>query len=191
MNQKMEKKRQLSMLEFLRPSKVMRKTSNDNSPSQWKIKWIPHLEKISQKTLPFSVRNTTECKDITKKKIPEVMVMKVRMKPTQEQREVLKQWIGTSRLMYNRALDLVRGGEKINFQTLRNKLVPKKNIDEKEQWLKKVPNCVKQGGVKQLVLTFQTNFAKKEKKKNNNSDAFKIHFRSKILSSTSENQRTN
>lgn len=236
----MEKKRQSSMLEFLRPSKIMRKTSNNNaspsnqtidssktsnqgsiskdkdsgkycpwfskdkseklflntetdfvdldsiswngsssvtaSPSQWKIKWIPH-SKILQKTLPFSVRNTMESENITKRTVPEAMMMKVKMKPTKEQKEILKQWIGTSRLMYNRALDLVRKGEKINFQSLRNQLALNHTIKKGEEWLKKVPKCVKEGGVRQLIFAFKTNFAKQNK--NNSNSPFKIHFRSK------------
>ena len=62
--------------------------------------------------------------------------------------------------MFNRALDLVRKGEKVS-KKLRTKLITKKSVKKGEEWLKKIPNCVKQGGVIQLINTFRTNFAKK------------------------------
>ena len=65
--------------------------------------------------------------------------------------------------MYNKALALIRKGEKPNFQSLRNQLVPKKIIKKEKEWLNDVPNCVKAGGVRQLAEAYKTNFAKKKK----------------------------
>ena len=58
-----------------------------------------------------------------------MMVLKVKIKPTTQQHQMMKQWIGTSQLMFNRALDLVRKGEKVS-KKLRTKLVTKKSVKE-------------------------------------------------------------
>ena len=55
--------------------------------------------------------------------------------------------------------------------------MPKEATQKGEEWMEEIPNCVKQGGVKQLVMAFETNFAKK--KKNTEKSKFEVHFRSK------------
>ena len=90
--------------------------------------------------------------------------MKIRILPNPEQKKILQKWAGTTRFLYNKALELVRNGENPN-KKLCALLVSEKAISEKGSWLKDVPNCVRQGGVIQLVNAHITNFAKKKNNK--------------------------
>lgn len=54
-------------------------------------------------------------------------------------------------------------------------------ISEKDSWLKEAPNCVRQGGVIQLVQAFETNFAKQKKDPN---FKFRVNFRSRKIVKT-------
>ena len=82
--------------------------------------------------------------------------------PNPEQKKILQKWAGAIRFLYNKALELVRNGENPN-KKLRALLVSEKVISEKDSWLKDVPNCVRQGGIIQLVNAHITNFAKKKR----------------------------
>lgn len=44
-----------------------------------------------------------------------------------KQRKELRMWMDTRRYVYNRSLEAVKNGEKINFYALRNKFVTSKN----------------------------------------------------------------
>jgi len=116
-----------------------------------------------------------------------VLVMKIRMKPTEKQREIMRRWVGTHRWIYNKALEqIVTKKEKVpSFRKLRKRMMGKKEksvLEEEAPWLKEIPNRVKQGGIKQLTEAYNTNFGKN--KKNNNKSSFKIHFKSKKHSHT-------
>ena len=63
--------------------------------------------------------------------------MKVKIYPTASQKKVLDQFIDTSRYVYNRTLEQIKKGHKVNFQTLRDMLVTnqtKKGLDEYKEF---------------------------------------------------------
>jgi putative transposase len=133
--------------------------------SQWDIRWKDALNPTKCKLNNVNIQREEPEEDSSKKSL------KIRILPTSEQKEILKQWIGTSRLMYNRALALVRNGERINAYELRDKLIHSKG--KEDEWLSTIPNSVRYGGVAQLVQAFKTIFAKKKK------EPFDVHFMNK------------
>ena len=64
------------------------------SKSGWRTMWLPHPQKISHKisfqSSLYSVPDIMECEDTTKRQIPTTMSMKIRMRPTQEQKKILR-----------------------------------------------------------------------------------------------------
>ena len=163
--------------------------SNDLvSRSQWPIWWkrIPDHAMSSPTTFSLSsLSSPVETKDCG-----DMRSLKIRIRPTVEQRVILRQWIDATRYLYNQSLQLVRkdSDRKISFYDLRNELATAKNItDPKKQWLKKIPNCIRQSGVKQLTEAFKTNFAKQLTeafktnfaKQRKDKQRFQVHYRSK------------
>jgi transposase len=47
----------------------------------------------------------------------------VKLKPTSQQRKKLDEWLNTSRYVYNKTVQCIRGGDSVNFYNLRDKLV--------------------------------------------------------------------
>ena len=84
--------------------------------------------------------------------------MKIRILSNPEQKKVLQKWTGATRFLKER-----RGNGENPNKKRRALLVSEKMIPEKDSRLKDVPNCVRQGGVIQLVNAHFTNFSKKKK----------------------------
>ena len=69
---------------------------------------------------------------------------------------MFKQWIGTSRYVYNKTLNATKNGEKMNFQTLRNKYVTSKNNPLINEWELETPKDIRAEGVKVLSTFYFT-----------------------------------
>ncbi len=70
-------------------------------------------------------------KEITKS--PKVKTLKVKIYPTSQQKKLINEFINTSRYVYNKTVEYICNGHKINFQNLRDILVTentKKNLKE-------------------------------------------------------------
>lgn len=88
---------------------------------------------------------------------------KIRMKLTNKQINILKKWMGTIRYVYNLTIDRIRNyKDKIKFETLRNKIVTKKNNNIAKEWSFDTPKEIRAYGVKECVNNFKTNFKKKK-----------------------------
>ena len=102
---------------------------------------------------------------------------KFRIYPNFEQKKIYKEWMNTSRYVYNRALDSVKKSEdKINFYNLRNKYVTSLNNDLVKDWEIKTPKDVRAGSLRDLTKAYKTSFSNL---KNGNISNFNINFRSK------------
>ena len=101
---------------------------------------------------------------------------KIRLYPTQKQALQLKEWLNTSRYVYNRALGAVNEGEGKNFYKLRNKYVIAKNNPLVKDWEKKTPKDVRAGAIQDLIYGFKAQF---QKLKNKTLKHFKMRFRKK------------
>lgn len=94
---------------------------------------------------------------------PRIRTRKIRIYPNENQKKILKQWMGASRYVYNKALAAVKSGEcRYNTYDLRDRFVtakPRKgdpNYNVKT-WLLKIPKDIRAGAVRDLVKGFSTN----------------------------------
>jgi len=70
------------------------------------------------------------------------------------------EWIGTTRYVYNRALQYLKETkEPCRFQTLRNKFVTKKNNPLVEDWEVRTPKDIRAGGLKDLEIAYKAAFS--------------------------------
>jgi hypothetical protein len=99
------------------------------------------------------------------------------MKPTAEQVTELKRCLGVARLVYNKTVACIKGGEShTNFIKLRNEIL----AEPQPEWANgkdKVARTIQDYAVKQATDTYKTNEAKQ--KKNNSNCAYNVRFRSK------------
>lgn len=56
-------------------------------------------------------------------------------------------WMGTRRYVYNRSLEAVKKGGKINFYDLRNKFVTSKDNDNVKEWELNTPKDIRAGSL--------------------------------------------
>ena len=99
-----------------------------------KILTTEHLNKSSQKTFSQSFMSSLAGK-WEKEVMPTVSLKTVKIKiyPTSKQKQLIDGYINTSRFVYNRTLQYIKGGHKVNFNDLRDLLVTvktKKDLDE-------------------------------------------------------------
>lgn len=106
--------------------------------------------------------------------------MKVRIYPTPDQVKKLKEWMHTSRYVYNETIGVINEGKiKSSFYDACNLLVTSKSeyfTDEVKEWMMKTPKVIRAENVKKATTAFKTNkkmVAQKKKK------FFKMKFRSK------------
>ena len=111
-----------------------------------------------------------------------IRTRKIRMYPDQKQQMILKEWLGTSRYVYNKSLAAVtKNKEKKNFFELRNKYVSHKKRNgtintNVENWELKTPKDIRAGAVKDMVNNYNSNF---QKLKNRTVKHFKLIYRKK------------
>ena len=142
-----------------------------NSLSSMTIKMNPEI-KNSQKTFyPSSMfihagewdKEDTRCRQI-------------RLYPTNEQKKKLRQWIGTTRYLYNKALfSLKKKESNYNFQDLRNKFVTSKG-NKLEDWELETPKDIRAGAMKDLTTAFKAAMTNLRRK---NISKFNLGWRTK------------
>lgn len=89
----------------------------------------------------------------------------------------MKQWMGTRRYVWNRALNGVKNdGEKVDFQALRNKYVTAKNNDGIKEWELETPKDIRAGGIRDMVKGYKTALTNL---KRGNITRFNLRFKSK------------
>ena len=86
------------------------------------------------------------------------------------------EWFNTSRYVYNRGLEGINNGEKVNFYDLRNKYVTSKNNDLVKEWEIKTPKDIRAGVLRDLVKAYKTAFSNL---RNGNISKFNINYRNK------------
>ena len=111
---------------------------------------------------------------------------------------MLKQWVGTSRYVYNNALSGVSNGEEINMMKLRDKYVTKTFNNDfgiyelfynqkfsyvPKDWELQTPKDVRAGAIRDLCKAYKTCFSNY---KNGNVRKFKVSFRTKKKTSSIE-----
>lgn len=102
---------------------------------------------------------------------------KVRFVPTEDQRLLLKEWMGTSRYMYNRTVHAIENEkQKVNFFRVRNRLVPKKKLKQRDEWLLRTPKDVRADSVKDVITAYKSAFTNMRQ---GHIKRFHMRFRSK------------
>lgn len=94
-------------------------------------------------------------------KSPKTKTLIVKIYPTSQQKKLIDEFIDTSRYVYNKTVETIRNGHKVNFQDLRDLLVTEntkknlqayKDIDSKLEGLKKQKKkCTDKEGKKKLT----------------------------------------
>lgn len=163
--------------------------SNTEQTSWFSIKKIkllsPNLEKTSWPSFKFIVVDgmgedvTAQCQEIVK-------ALKLRLKPNNHQKQILKQWAGASRFTYNKVIETFNNPkikEKVNAFKLRNKFVTAEtrhnttnNFFMNKQWLLECPKAIRKGAVDDAVTARK---AALSNLKNGNIQKFTMRYRTK------------
>lgn len=95
---------------------------------------IKHQNKSLQKTFcPSFMSSLVDKWESEVMPIVNLKTVKIKIYPTIKQKKIIDQFIDTSRFVYNRTIEMIKKGQKINFQDLRDLLVTentKKGLDE-------------------------------------------------------------
>jgi IS605 OrfB family transposase len=102
---------------------------------------------------------------------------KVRFVPTKDQQVQLKEWMGASRFMYNRTIHVIeKEKQKVNFQGIRNRLVPKKKLKKRDEWLLQTPKDIRAESIHNVITAYSSAFTNIKK---GHIKRFHMRFRSK------------
>ena len=136
----------------------------------WITKTTNQENKNSLKTycpsLPYSTTVGTWGEDDTI-----IRTLKIKLRVNQEQRTILRKWMGTARKVYNKALNHIEnenGGKMKSVYSLRDQFVTRKTRDgiineNIEEWQYETPKDIRAGAIRDLHKNFTNNFKKLEK----------------------------
>ena len=128
----------------------------------------PNLEQTSWKSSKFIVADGMEVDD-TKTKVKS---RKLKLRPTKEQKQILNQWAGCVRFLYNKTVAMltnpknktIRGKFRLRnrFATIKNQTTKKKNsFYNNRTWLETCPNSIRQGAIYDAKSNLQSCFTNK------------------------------
>lgn len=124
-----------------------------------------------------SLVNKWEKENIKLKSKPTNKMVTIRCFPSKEQKKILIKWTHTYRSVYNKTLELIeKYNEPKNFYSIRNKIVPKKNIDKDKQWLLETPKDIRANSIKEAIKNYKSCFSNL---KNKNIKFFKMKYKQK------------
>jgi len=109
-------------------------------------------------------------------------VKKIKIYPDVQTKQIFKNWFDTGRYVWNKTIESVKNGEKINFFSLRNLLVIAKNNQNVKEWECKTPKDIRAGVVKDVVTAFKSCFSNLRKK---NIQHFQVSYKNKKKKSNS------
>lgn len=85
-------------------------------------------------------------------------VKRIRFFPTNDQVDILRNWFGTCRYVYNDTIDMLSSNiEKPNTSVLREKYINRKNIHSDRMWMLDVPKEVRMEALTEACKNFKTN----------------------------------
>ena len=94
--------------------------------------------KNSQKTFSLSsistLVNKWEKEVINPKKQLKLKTLSIKLRTTYDQKKIFDEWINTSRYVYNKTVEAINNGHKINFFSLRDKLVTKNSKKSSDEY---------------------------------------------------------
>lgn len=134
------------------------------------------------KNLPKISYPLPQSTPVSKWEAEDIRTKKIRLKPSLQTRKILKEWIETSRAVYNKGVDEIGLDSKMsNFQKLRNKFVSYKSRDNVinpnvEEWMLNTPKDIRAGALNDLVSSFKGNVSRL---KNGTINFFNLKHRTK------------
>lgn len=143
---------------------------------------------ISAPVLPANNRkkgsSTRGAATTKKKKAPELQaakMMKIKAYPTTEQKEILRQWIGTCRWTYNQCVSYGKEHPSATIKELRANFVNNLVLKEKGlDWAVEVPYDIRDEAARDYLKAVASNKAKQQEKPDHD---FAIKFKSRKMSS--------
>ena len=129
-------------------------------------------QRISFLSSRFLQLDTME-KDNTERS--ETYTRKIRIYPSQEQKEIFRKWFGCTRFIWNQCLEWIRNNKERGDLKLTNPiflrencLLTNKQLDQEDykelRWMKEIPYDIRDYTLKQLASNFKTNFTHLKKK---------------------------
>jgi len=156
---------------------ITKKLIEERNEEATKLKGLAAFFKRNYKIQLLSSANLSHNWDLTKleNKNPAVMrSRKVKLYLNLPQKEMFRQWLGTSRFLYNKTIDHINKNPKgLNKLKIRSSFVT--NIPEDEEWQSKTPQGIREGAVFEAFDAFDSNMKKFQKTR----IPFKLGFRSK------------
>jgi putative transposase len=108
-----------------------------------------------------------------------VRARKILLRPTADQRAILRGWFGGARFAYNAALELCEAVPEMRSRPkLRSYVVTSDLLPPEWAFLRTTPNSIRDGAVDDLLTAYKSNF-EKLKSKGKSQTKFKIQFRSR------------
>jgi putative transposase len=143
----------------------------------------PNSEKTSWQSSKFIAVDGMAVDDTRTK----IKARKLKLRPTKDQKQMLNQWAGCVRFLYNKTIAMltnpknktIRGKFRLRdrFATIKSRKSKTKNSFYKNKpWLEKCPNSVRQGAIYDANSNLQSCFTNKA---NGNIDSFKSPYRTK------------
>lgn len=104
-------------------------------------------------------------------------MLKIRIYPTTNQKQIFSKCFGASRYLYNKCIDEFRNGKRANFYDMRSVvLTSNSKLDKNHKWLSDIPYDTRQLSVKEFVANAKSAFANLKAK---NIKHFSLGYRSK------------
>ncbi len=152
--------------------------SEIDSSDQWKQSSVNGFSSISYRQCDNTVPNVN--RDTASNPVTDTVLRtrKVRIYPTQAQKQILNEWFDTSRYVYNRFIDAIDNKEYTSGQwkMASGQFVTARNNPNVEEWEKRTPFAVRQNALRDVFKAYKTGFSNK---RNGNITHFKIGHRTK------------
>ena len=136
-----------------------------------------HKIKINEQTKKQQNKINDKLKNQQVKETRLTRCTKIRIYPTVAQKKILKEWLGTTRYVYNKALNGIKNNvDKINKFELRDKYVTKKNNINVKDWEIRTPKHTREHAIRSLCSNYKSAFSNL---KNGNILKFNLNYKSK------------
>lgn len=104
-------------------------------------------------------------------KKPAEKAIRIRIYPTPEQKKTLKKWFGVKRWVYNKCLNMYKGGNKLDLKTYRKLIINNDSFLENNKWMLEYEYDLRDEALRDFFKNVKTNIEKGKK--------FEIKYKSK------------
>lgn len=133
-------------------------------------------------------KNLKKQRNLAKEKTDELSAKALRIYPTDLQKTIINQWLGSYRFLYNKILDYIKKqflitkdiSKVLDQKNLRRLFINDSNYnkeDSSDKWLKTIPYDIRDEALSDLLKNYKSNFEKRKKSKIKKN--FNLKFKSK------------